>query len=176
MKHLLQVLFLTFATVGWVDVFTRKIYKDILIDSLAYCQKEKGLELYSYVIMTNHVHLVARAKEGFTLSDILRDFKKHTSKTIVKAIINESESRREWLLKLLAEAGQQNSKKTNYQLWRNDNHPIELYSEDVINQKVNYIHNNPVEEGIVEREEDYIYSSARDFIGKKGLLELESLW
>ena len=67
--------FLTFATVGWIDIFTRKIYKDILIESLQYCQREKGLELYSYVIMTNHVHLIARAKTDFKLSDILEILK-----------------------------------------------------------------------------------------------------
>jgi REP element-mobilizing transposase RayT len=69
--------YLTFATVNWIDVFTGKKYRDVLIDSLAYCRKEKGLELYGYVIMSNHVHLIARAKEGFELSNILRDFKKH---------------------------------------------------------------------------------------------------
>ena len=72
----------------------------------------------------------------------------------------------------MAESGQENTKNTNYQLWRNDNHPIELYSDEVFYQKVNYIHNNPVKEGIVDKEADYIYSSARDFNGSKGLLEL----
>lgn len=167
--------YLTFATVGWVDVFTRKIYKDLLIDSLKYCQEHKGLELYSYVIMTNHIHLVARAKENYQLSDILRDFKKHTSKAVVKAIQEEQESRREWLLKLLSEAGQSNLKNTNYQLWRNDNHPIELYTSEVIDQKVAYIHSNPVAEGIVEQAEEYLYSSAKSFMGEKGLLEVEEL-
>ena len=81
----------------------------------------------------------------------------------------------QWLLRLLLEAGQENAKNTNYQVWRKDNHPIELYSQEVINQKVDYIHNNPVVEGIVEREEDYIYSSAKDFNGKQGLLKLEPL-
>ena len=71
--------FLTFSTVEWIDVFTRKLYKDILVESLRYCQQKKGLELYSWVIMSNHVHLIARAKEGHKLSGILRDMKKHIS-------------------------------------------------------------------------------------------------
>jgi len=85
--------YLTFATVGWIDVFTRKRYKDIVVESLGYCQKEKGLELFSWVLMSNHVHLISRAKEGYELSNILRDFKKFTSKQIIKSIQEEGESR-----------------------------------------------------------------------------------
>ena len=165
--------YLTFATVGWVDVFTRKSYRDILIESFKYCQKTKGLELYAYVIMSNHVHMIARAKEGYKLSDILRDFKKHTSKQIIKTIETESESRREWILRLFLGAGQLNKKNTKYQLWRNDNHPIELSSSKVIDQKLEYIHNNPVESGIVVLPEEYIYSSAKNYTGMIGLLNIE---
>ncbi|MCB0502760.1 MAG: transposase [Bacteroidetes bacterium] len=164
--------FLTFSTVGWVDLFTRRKYKDVLIESLKYCQEEKGLELYCWVIMSNHVHLIARAKEGFRLSDILRDFKKFTSKKIIKEIEEQGESRREWLLRLLAYYGKINKKNSQYQVWRNDNHPIVLYSANVIDQKMNYIHNNPVEEGIVENAEYYLYSSAKDYAGGKGLLDI----
>ena len=94
------VYFITFAVQGWVDVFTRNEYKNILVDYLAYCQKNKGLELFASCIMTNHVHLIARAEEGQTLSDILRDYKKFTSKAVLQAINeNQRESRKEWLLK-----------------------------------------------------------------------------
>ncbi len=75
----------------------------------------------------------------------------------------------------MLESGKQNSKKQTYQLWRNDNHPIELYHNEVINQKTEYIHNNPVAEGIVEKAEDYIYSSAKNSMGKEGLLTIEIL-
>ncbi len=76
--------FITFATVQWVDALSRPIYKDIIIDSLKHCQEYKGLILHAYVIMNNHVHLIASAEEGYNLSAILRDFKKHTSKKIKK--------------------------------------------------------------------------------------------
>lgn len=165
--------YITFSTVEWIDVFTRKRYKDIVVNSLRYCQKEKGLELFSWVLMSNHMHLIVRAKEGYSLSDILRDLKKHTSKQIIKSIEEEPESRREWLLAEMLKAGQANNKNSKYQLWRNDNHPIELYSNEVINQKTNYIHNNLVEEGIVEKAEDYLYSSARNNTGEEGLLAIE---
>lgn len=167
--------YLTFSTVEWIDVFTRKRYKDIVVDSLQYCQQEKGLELYSWVLMSNHMHLIAKAKEGYKLSEILRDFKKFTAKQIIKAIQEETESRREWLLSVMLKAGKANSKIQTYQLWRNDNHPIELHSSEVINQKADYIHNNPVEEGIVEQAVDYLYSSAKNYVGETGLLELEVL-
>ena len=73
--------FLTFQIVGWVDIFTRKCYRDIMIDSLAYCRKNKGLELYAYVNRTNHVHLIVRSSKG-DLSGLVRDLKKYTSKQI----------------------------------------------------------------------------------------------
>ena len=153
-------------------MFTRKNYKDTVVDSLRYCQEQKGLELYSWCIMSNHVHLVASASEGFKMSAILRDMKKHTSKQIIKAIHEQPESRRDWLLLMMKTAALKNSKKQEYQLWRNDNHPIVLYRDKVIQQKIDYIHHNPVESGIVMHPEDYIYSSARNYAGLDGLLTL----
>jgi REP element-mobilizing transposase RayT len=158
--------FITFTVQGWVDVFTRNEYKDILIDNLAYCQKEKGLELFAWCIMTNHVHLIAKAEGKNSLSDIIRDFKKYTSKAIFKAITdNNFESRREMLLKHF-------STSEGIRFWRSDNNPVELWSNAVITQKLNYIHQNPVEEGLVFRAEDYVYSSAIDYAGEKGLLDI----
>ncbi len=160
------VYFITFAVQGWVDVFTRNEYKDIIIDNLAYCQKNKGLELFAWCLMTNHVHLIARSAEGNNLSDILRDFKKFTSKAVLKAIAeNDRESRKEWLLTYFK------TEKGN-RFWRADNKPIELWSNKVIDQKLSYLHNNPVEEGLVFRAEDYVYSSAIDYAGSKGLLDV----
>ena len=161
--------YLTFATVEWKDVFTRKRYKDIVVESLGYCQKEKGLALYSWVLMSNHMQLIVKAKEGYKLSAIIRDFKKFTAQQIIKSIKEEPESRREWLLSEMLKAGKANSKEQTYQLWRNDNHPIELYNNEVINQKINYIHNNPVEEGIVIKAEDYLYSSTNDLLAMEDM-------
>jgi len=160
------VYFVSFATMGWVDVFTRNEYKNLLVENLKYCQEYKGLELFAWCIMTNHVHLVIRAKEGADLSGILRDFKKFTSKAIKTAITeNIQESRKEWLLK-------QFETPEGFRFWRTDNKPIELWSNDVIDQKIDYIHQNPVEEGLVFKAEDYVYSSAIDYSGEGGLLEV----
>jgi len=170
--------FITFAVVEWVDVFTRKEYRDIVVESIKHCQKEKGLIVYAWCIMSNHVHLIVEAKNN-DLSDILRDFKKYTSKQIIKAIkANGTESRQAWMLNIFEEQGKQNSRNTNYQFWRQDNQPKEIFSEIFAIQKLNYIHFNPVSAGIVDNEQEYIYSSARDyFYGKKpGLIEIEFLY
>jgi len=124
--------------------------------------------------MSNHVHLGVSAKNN-DLSDILRDFKKFTSKEIIKAIAkNEHESRKDWMLAIFKEQGAKNSRNTNYQFWRQDNQPKECYSSEFTVQKLNYIHNNPVEAGIVDKAEEYLYSSARDYhYGKNcGLLKI----
>jgi putative transposase len=92
--------FITMTTVGWLYVFTHKNHKMAIVDSLKYCQRNKGLEIYGWVLMHSHLHLICSAAEGFCLSDILRDFKKFTSKKIIGQIKNEPESRREWLLPL----------------------------------------------------------------------------
>lgn len=166
--------FITFAVVEWVDVFTRKDYRDIVLESIRFCQLEKGMLLHSWCIMSNHLHLIISAKNE-DLSDVLRDFKKFTSKQIISAIeANKRESRREWMLRIFKEAGEKNSRNSEYQFWRQDNQPMELYSAAFIFQKMNYIHNNAVEAGIVEKAEDYLYSSARDYkLTKKcGLLDV----
>ena len=164
--------FITFAVVEWVDVFTRKEYRNIVLDSIKHCQKEKGLILYSWCLMSNHIHLAVSAKNEDT-SYIFRDFKKFTSKEIIKAIKEHpKESRREWMLAIFENAGKENSRNQNYQFWRQDNQPKELYSNYFTKQKLDYIHYNPVEAGIVDKPEDYIYSSARDYAGNKGLLDI----
>lgn len=170
------VYFISFATVGWTDVFTRPVYKQIFVDSLRHCQERKGLELFGWCLMTNHAHLLARSKEGHRLSDTLRDLKKYTSKQIINAISeNPHESRKEWLLTMFSNVGRYNPNNTKYQFWRQDNHPIETFTPAVVQQKLDYIHNNPVVEGIVEHPEHYIYSSATNYAEMGGLLEVEIL-
>ena len=163
--------------IGWVDVFTRKIYRDILLDSIRFCQENKGLLLHCWCLMSNHIHLIASTR-NHDLSDVLRDFKKFTSKTLITAITeNPQESRKSWMLEIFQSEGAKNSRNKNYQFWRQDNHPEELYSPSFVYQKINYIHNNPVEAGIVDHPWEYVYSSARDYhSGKKcGLLDLRFL-
>lgn len=154
--------FLTFQIVDWIDVFTRKIYKDIIIDSFKYCIEHKGLQIFAYVIMSNHVHLIAQSSNG-TLSENVRDLKKFTSKKIIETIINIRESRREWMLKRFKFNASRIKSNKNYQVWTHENHAIWLYSNEFFREKIVYIHNNPVKAGIVEKPEDYFYSSARNY-------------
>ena len=156
--------YVTFTVHQWADVFTRSIYTDIVIDSLRYCQKEKGLKIYAWVIMSNHIHTIIRSETN-NLSDIIRDFKKYTSSKIVRAIeSNTKESRRNWLLK----------KEDKIWFWEEGYHGIEITSPDFFETKLNYIHLNPVRAKIVERAEDYYSSSCADYVGtKKGILDVE---
>jgi len=138
--------YMTFTVVGWIDVFTRKAYKDVLIESMRYCIANKGLILHGYVIMSNHMHVMMSAKEGHRLSDIIRDFKKHTAKLIIDMILtSKEESRSEWMLKLFKYYAKYNKNNAIYQFWRRDNKPLELESPKWINQKLAYIHHPMVE-------------------------------
>jgi len=157
--------FLTFTTVGWIDLFTRKQCKDIVIASLKYCVEKKGLELYAYVIMPSHLHLILRANESSDgLSSIIRDIKKHTSKKLIEWIsTSDKESRREWLVNLFRKHGSENSNNSSFQVWKQDNRPMILEHPKFTLQKLDYIHNNPVVAGIVIKPKHYLYSSARNY-------------
>jgi putative transposase len=165
--------FVSFAVVYWIDVFTREEYFAILIDSLDYCRINKGMELYAWCIMPSHVHLIFRAIEN-NPSTLLKELKTYTSKQLQKAIAEHNqESRKEWMLWLMERAGLKNSNVKHRQFWQQHNKPIELWSVAVIDQKIDYIHNNPVEAGFVSEPEHWKYSSAIDFSGGKGLLEID---
>ncbi|MBC7912698.1 MAG: transposase [Pyrinomonadaceae bacterium] len=169
--------FITFSVVNWIDVFTRESYKEILVESLDFCITEKGLILHAWIIMSNHVHLIVSAKEGFELAAIIRDFKKFTSRKIIESIeSNAQESRKEWMIWMFKRAGAANSNNKVYQFWRQDNHPIELSTNEMIDQRLTYLHENPVRAGIVNFASHYKYSSAVDYYEEKaGLLKVELL-
>ena len=164
--------FITCTVINWVDIFTRKIYKDIVISSLEYCIKEKGMILYGYVIMSNHIHLIIQSKEN-KLSDLVRDFKKFTAKNILEAIKTEPESRKEWMLDLFKKATESHTRNKNYQFWQYGNHAEEIYTMSFMWDKLNYIHFNPIRTGIVEKAQHYLYSSASNYVEGKGLVNVE---
>lgn len=165
--------FVSFATVHWLDIFTRDPYNFAIVESLDFCRKHKGMEIYAWCIMPSHIHLIFRAKEN-NPGDLLRDLKTFTSKKIQKMILeNPQESRKEWLLWMMKRAGSKNSNVKNSQFWQQHNKPIELWSPDVIDQKVDYIHNNPIEAGFVTEAHYWKYSSAIDYSGGKGILEID---
>lgn len=169
------IYFISFATVNWVDVFTRDLYFGTMVESLQYCISKKGMNIHAWCLMTNHAHLIFSCK-NHNPGDVLRDFKTYTSKMLTRLIKSHpQESRKEWLIAMLKTAGTKNSNVTNYQFWQQHNHPIELWSAYVIDRKIEYIHNNPVVAGFVVEPHFWKYSSAIDFVGGKGLLEIEKL-
>ena len=155
--------FISFATVYWIDVFTREEYFGDVIESLAYCRRNKGMEIYGYCIMPSHVHLIFKS-ENEDPSGLIRDFKGFTSRKIIKSIENNpQESRKEWMLWMFERAGKKNSNVKFRQFWQQNNKPIEIWSLKVFEQKLNYIHNNPLETGFVTNPVDWKYSSARNY-------------
>jgi len=167
-----ELYFVSYAVVGWIDLFVRTVYKDLLLESWRYCQINKGLLIYGWCIMTSHVHMIIGSEKD-KLEDIMRDMKKFTSLELKKAIINNSEeSRKKWMLDLMREAGKTNAQNRDFQLWQQSNHPIPLTTMKIAHQKLEYTHNNPLETGFVDKPEEYLYSSARDYYGMKGLIDI----
>ncbi|GHT35793.1 transposase [Bacteroidia bacterium] len=166
--------FITDTVVDWVDIFTRPRYKHIIIESLAYCQREKGLVIYAWVLMSNHLHIIAGTSSAENkISDIMRDFKKFTSKEILRTLQDDMrESRREWMLNRFEYAGKQDKKIKHYKFWQEKHNVQEIYTADFYDQKLNYIHQNPVTAEFVNRADEYRYSSAIDYADGKGLLDV----
>ena len=167
--------FVSFATVNWIDVFVRVIYNEIVVDSLNYCINNLGMELYCWCIMPSHIHLIYAAADN-NPEVILGRFKEYTAKQLIKNIAeNQQESRREWLLWMFKRAAAKSSNVSNYQFWQHNNKPIEIWSSKVIEQKADYLHDNPVEAGFVTEAYHWKYSSAIDYSGGKGLVAIKYL-
>ena len=165
--------FVSFATVYWIDVFVREEYFAILTESLKFCRLNKGMEIYAWCILPSHVHLIFRAKNN-NPGEVLKDFKTFTSKQLQSAIeAHSQESRKEWLLWMMERAGKKNSNVSKRQFWQQNNQPIELWSAKVIQQKLDYIHYNPVVSGFVIEPYHWKNSSAIDYSGGKGIIEID---
>lgn len=167
--------FMTFTVVDWIDLFSRKLSRDILIKNLQHCRLHKELSVGAYVIMTNHMHVIWQSRSG-KLSGTVRDFKSFCTKELIAAIESNPESRRAWLLRAFRfHAGGTNQNK-DYKIWTSNNHPEQIFSENFLRIKLNYIHDNPVRAGWVEKAEDYLYSSASNYILGKGIMAVDYLF
>ncbi|WP_127133074.1 REP-associated tyrosine transposase [Pseudoflavitalea rhizosphaerae] len=152
--------FNTLTVVDWIDVFTRSIYSDLIIKNLSYCQQFKGLELFAYVIMSNHLHLISSARDG-NLNELLGDFKSFSAKDIIYTIEkNEKESRKDWLLHMFRYHARFSKRHGEYAFWRPTSHAIEIRGHNMLQQKLRYVHENPVRAGYVQEPEHWVYSSA----------------
>ncbi|RTY87224.1 REP-associated tyrosine transposase [Flavobacterium sp. RSP15] len=163
--------FITATVVDWVDVFSRKNYKDCIIESLDFCIKNKGMILFGFVIMSNHIHLIIQSEES-KLSDLIRDFKKFTAKTILNKIENGPESRADWMLKRFEFACKSHTRNEKYQFWQYGSHPEEIFSEKFMWSKLDYIHMNPIRAGIVIKASHYCYSRASNYVNDEGIIAI----
>ena len=167
------VYFLTFSVVDWINVFTRTEYRFEITDSLNFCIKNKGLTVYAWCLMSNHLHLVCQARNNARMSEIIRDFKKFTSKSIIKLIQKIPESRRDWMLYRFQYAGKYDNRIKNFKFWQETNHAVLLDTNEKIDQRINYTHENPVKALFVAQSHEYLFSSARDYSGEEGYVKVE---
>ena len=167
-----KLYFISFATIHWIDVFIREEYNQVIIDSWKHCQQNKELEIYGWCIMTSHIHMIIGSRKNM-LEDIVRDMKKQTSLELKEAIKNNvRESRKGWIMWMMERDGKKNGNNKDWQFWQHHNKPIEIKDQEMFDKTLDYIHQNPLAAGFVTRPEDWKYSSARDFCGMKGLVEL----
>jgi len=167
------IYFITSTLTGWVDLFTRVDYCQIILDSLKYCQKNKGLVIHAWCIMPSHLHLIISRNGTNLLNEIVRDFKRFTSIEIIKTIENTNESRKGWILELFSGAADKINRVEKYKVWQDGNHPVELDSNALLDQRLDYLHENPVKAGFVWQADQYVYSSAIDYAEGKGLLDID---
>jgi putative transposase len=161
--------FMTHTIVAWISVFTRRAYFDVVLEALKYCQDAKGLRLFAWVVMDNHLHLLAAGEE---VSRTMKEFKSYTAREIIRLA---QERGNDWLLGQFQFHKSGTKAGSNYQVWQEGFHPQEITSERMLRQKMEYIHHNPVRAGLVDKAEDWPYSSARNYLGLAGLLEIDRL-
>jgi putative transposase len=162
--------FLTLTVNHWLPLFTRPETVGILLDSWRFLGRESGFGLYGYVVLENHVHLVARAPD---LAGDIQRFKSYIAWCILDYL---NEHRERHMLELLGLFKREYKTRSDYQLWEEGSHPQLIESEVVMRQKLEYIHNNPVKRGYVDRPEHWRYSSARNYLGQEGLIEVDMGW
>jgi REP element-mobilizing transposase RayT len=156
-----QFYFLTATICDWEYVFTEPQYFQIIVESLSFCQRNKDLRLAGYVIMPNHLHLIGAGSKVFPLSDTLRDFKQFAAKKILQELESDGRSN---LLSRFSSAARYDGRGNEHKVWMEGNHPILIDSEEMFTQKLEYIHENPVRKGYVDKPEAWLYSSARDYL------------
>jgi len=171
-----EIYFVTFTVIRWIDIFIREQFREIIYDSISYCQKNKGLEVYAYCIMTSHIHLIIGTTKN-PLANIVRDLKAFTSRSIKNVLLDCTfESRKDWILHMCRRAGTFNKNNIDFQFWIQNNHPIMLDTNKKTVQRLDYIHKNPVVSGFVEKPEDWLHSSAADYYKiRKGYVDIIKL-
>jgi putative transposase len=162
--------FMTCTIVGWIPVFTRRESVEIIYDSWRFLQRERGLIVFGYVILENHLHLIAKATG---LSDALQSFKSYTAKRIIELLEQKGAKT---LLKQLAAHKLRHKIQSQYQVWQEGSHPEQIQGDEMMWQKLEYTHNNPVVRGYVDDPLHWRNCSARNYAGQPGLIEVCTNW
>jgi REP element-mobilizing transposase RayT len=162
--------FLTCSVVGWLPVFTRPAAVQIVLDSLTFLQQERRLTLFAYVIMENHLHLIASAED---LAVQVANFKSYTARQILDHLVACRDS---LILKQLEFHKQKYKTDREYQFWQEGSHPQQIDSDAIMLQKIEYIHCNPLKRGYIDDPVHWRYSSARNYAGLPGLIDVTTEW
>ena len=169
--------FITFNTVDWVDIFIRPVYKQVIVHTLNHFIDNKGLSVHAWCLMSNHLHLLAQAKEGHTIGEIEKEYKSFTNAKILEAIDTEPEARKEWMLARFENFATRLGLLKKFQVWQNCTNPVYIDTRNISTtlEYFQFIHDNPVRDRIVDMAIDYSYSSARDYAGMKGLVNVNKI-
>jgi REP-associated tyrosine transposase len=162
--------FLTCTIVGWIPVFTRPEAVEIVLDSWRFLQQQRQFRLYGYVILENHLHLIA---SGPDLANDIKSFKMFTARQIVDLLEHHGAR---VLLQQLRDLKLPHKTASEYQIWQEGSMPKQILNNEMMQQKLEYIHNNPVSRGYVDDPLHWRYSSARNYAGQLGLVEVVTDW
>jgi putative transposase len=162
--------FVTATIVGWLPVFTRPEAVEIVYDSWQYLQQNRGLQIFGYVILENHLHLIAKADD---MSDVMKKFKSFTARALIELLEQRSASD---LLRQLRAHKLLYKTQSDYQVWQEGSHPQQIQSDEMMLQKLEYMHNNPIARGYVDDGVHWRYSSARNYAGLPGMIDVVTDW
>lgn len=161
--------FVTLTVLHWIPVFTRQETVNILLDSLRFLSTD-GLKVYAWVVLENHCHFVLQSAQ---LDKDIARFKSFTAKKVIEHL---QENHVKTILQQLAFYKKAHKNDRVFQFWQEGVHAELIQNEQMMRQKTQYIHQNPVKRGYVDEEAHWRYSSARDYLGMTGLLEVCRLW
>jgi putative transposase len=154
--------FITCSVVDWIPLFGSAPYRQIVLDSLSYLREHKSTELNAFVVMSTHLHCVLWPHQGVSVSDVLRDFKRHTSRAISREAVKQGHN--EYLDAFAAARSTFRGGRAEYLVWQEGSHPEAIYDDEFARQKIEYIHNNPAKAGLVGKAEEWPHSSARAYL------------
>ena len=161
--------FVSSTVIEWIPIFTSATYNSVVTDSLVFCREHKGLLLHAFVIMDTHIHLIITAPD---ITAVMRDFKSYTGKRILELLHREKKT---WILERLEFFKKSYKIESVHQIWQEGFHPQVISSEEMLLQKADYLHHNPVRRGLVSSPEHWVYSSASNYYSGSGLIEVDRL-